>query len=200
MTLSWRPWAGASLWTCHACPLHLVRTPPCPTSRTAGGLHEVLSNAAAPVSQAQGPHPQARPAWWGKGRPQASPPLDWTSLPPDQLPPDPPSLPPQPPTPAVVPSMPGRLLGRCGVGQPEQDSLPAPRLLTLPPGLAQRFLHPQGLSWRRWSSGWRGTVWPRLRRRPRGTSGRLACTSALLRCVETKWASRQPLETLPRKP
>lgn len=124
--------------------------------------------------------------WWG-WEAQESPSWAWTSLPPDQLPPDPPSPPLQPPAPSMAPSVPGRLLGPCGVGWPEQNSLPSCSVLTLPPGVAQRFLHPQGLCWRHWSSGWSGTAWPQLKPRPRGTSGRLACMSASSRCVEAKW-------------
>lgn len=79
-----------------------------------------------------------------------------------------------------------------------QSSLPRP--LTPDFRLAQRFLHPRGLCWRRWSSGWSDTAWLQPKLKPKGTSGRLACMSALSRCMGAEEVGGQPLETMSREP
>lgn len=87
------------------------KDPTCPPSRLLEASTDFFLMLPPSLDRPRDP---LRPPACGWGLLQASPSLRWTSLPPDQLPPEPPSPPPQPPTPATVPSTPGRLLGHSG--------------------------------------------------------------------------------------
>lgn len=115
----------------------------------------------------------------------------------DQLSPEPPSQTPPPPAPTTILTTPGRPWQPLGgwAGQEGPDPLPCTQpTLPFP---AQRLPQPRGPSWRHWSSGCRGTRRPLHRPRPRVTSGRPACTSALSRCLEGRGGGSRELTPVP---